>query len=66
VKGESIVDLQFGYEVQSGKAAGLSLLLQFNNVTNEPFSTYNNGQLQQVVNYQDYGRTVLVGASYKL
>ena len=33
---------------------------------NEPFSTYNNGQLQQVVNYQDYGRTILVGASYKL
>ena len=66
VKGESIVDLQFGYEFQEGKAAGLSLLLQFNNVTNEPFSTYNNGQLQQVVNYQDYGRTVLVGASYKL
>ena len=66
VKGESLLDLQFGYEFQGGKAEGLSLLLQFNNVTNEPFSTYNNGQLQQVVNYQDYGRTVLVGVSYKL
>lgn len=66
VKGESILDLQFGYELQSGPAKGLNLLLQLNNVTNEPFSTYNNGQLQQVVNYQDYGRTILVGASYKL
>jgi iron complex outermembrane receptor protein len=66
VKGESILDLQFGYELQSGPAKGLNLLLQLNNVTDEPFSTYNNGQLQQVVNYQDYGRTILVGASYKL
>ena len=66
VKGESILDLQFGYELQSGPAKGLNLLLQLNNVTDEPFSTYNNGQLQQVVNYQDYGRTVLFGVSYKL
>ena len=31
IKGESIVDLQFGYEFQSGFAKGLSLLFQVNN-----------------------------------
>lgn len=36
---ESVVDAQIGYEFRDGPMNGLSLLLQANNITNEPFKT---------------------------
>ena len=65
VGAETVVEAQIGYEFQSGPAEGLSILAQVNNLTDEPFYTYNNGDERQIVNYQNYGRTFLVGASYR-
>lgn len=53
-----------GYEFQSGPVKGLSLLLQVNNATNEPYTEYSpvtgtNTKLDT------YGRTYLFGATYK-
>ena len=65
-KAERIVDLQFGYEFQSGAAKGLSLLVQVNNATNEPYEEYYNQDETQVRQNSRYGRTVLFGINYKM
>lgn len=63
---ETIVDAQIGYEFQKGSSlAGLSLFLQGQNLTNEPFVTYNPGQPLQVIDYQNYGRRFLAGFTFK-
>ncbi|MDZ4370607.1 MAG: TonB-dependent receptor, partial [Phenylobacterium sp.] len=62
---ETVVDAQVGYEFDSGPLAGLSLLAQVNNVTDEPFYTFQNGDQRQVINHQSYGRTFLFGANYR-
>jgi len=64
VKEESVVDGQIGYSFTDGPLEGLSALFQVNNVTDEPFTTYQNDE-RQVIDYQRYGRTYLVGLSYK-
>ncbi|TXI86860.1 MAG: TonB-dependent receptor, partial [Cupriavidus sp.] len=65
VKGESVVDSQIGYTFNDGPMDGLSVLAQVNNLTNEPFVTYQNNDPRQVIDYQNYGRTFLVGLNYK-
>ncbi len=64
VRPETIADVQFGYELQSGPAKGLNFLLQINNVNNEPYREYN-----PVTNLDTkvdkYGRTILFGVTYK-
>jgi iron complex outermembrane recepter protein len=65
VKPERIIDLQLGYEFSGGFAKGLSLLLQVNNVTNEPYQEFYNNDPTQVRQITKYGRTVLFGANYK-
>ncbi len=63
---ETIVDAQIGYDFQEGSALhGLSLYVQGQNLTNEPFVTYNPGDPRQVIDYQDYGRRFLAGFTYK-
>jgi iron complex outermembrane receptor protein len=63
---ETIVDAQVGYEFQPGSSLyGLSLFLQGQNLTNEPFKTYNPGQPLQVIDYQNYGRRYLAGFTFK-
>jgi len=64
VVGENVVDFQIGYTFQTGSLKGLGLIAQVNNVTNAAYETYN-GNRQQQLEYQKYGRTVLLGASYK-
>lgn len=54
---ESVVDAQIGYEFRDGPMNGLSLLLQANNITNEPFKTYDNNDQRQTIDYQKYGAT---------
>lgn len=49
---ESVVDAQIGYEFRDGPMNGLSLLLQANNITNEPFKTYDNNDQRQTIDYQ--------------
>lgn len=66
VAGEKILDFQTGYEFTSGGLEGLSLLLQVNNLDNEPYQELSliDGQFFPR-SYNEYGRTVLLGANYK-
>jgi iron complex outermembrane receptor protein len=62
---ESIIDAQISYTFQSGRAKGLTLYLQGYNLNDEPLITYNDGDPRQVMNYQKYGASYSVGASFK-
>ncbi len=63
---ETIVDAQVGYDFQEGSALhGLSLYIQGQNLTDEPFITTNPGDTRQVIDYQSYGRRFLAGFTYK-
>jgi len=69
IKGETIIDAQIGYDfgeagVESLK--GLSIFLQAQNLTEEPFTSLSGDNALQVRDYQDYGRTYLLGFSYKM
>jgi iron complex outermembrane receptor protein len=65
-------DLQLGYDFTQGRWAGLSLLLQVNNLSNTSdttvqFSGLPNGvTVTRPLEYDTYGRTVLFGINYKL
>jgi outer membrane receptor protein involved in Fe transport len=64
VVGENVIDFQVGYNFETGSLKGLGLMLQVNNVTNAAYETYA-GRPDQPLEYQKYGRTVLLGANYK-
>lgn len=65
-------DLQLGYAFSSGRWNGLSLLLQVNNLSNSPDSTVqiatlpNNVPMTRPLEYDTWGRTVLLGFNYKI
>lgn len=65
VAAENVVDAQVGYEFQSGPLEGLSILAQVNNLTDEPFKTFENGDERRTIDYQSYGRTFAVGVNYR-
>jgi len=65
VKAETLVDAQIGYTVQNGPLKNLAILLQGKNLTDQEFVTYANRDPRQVINYQKYGPTYLLGLSYK-
>lgn len=65
VAAESVVDAQIGYTFQSGPLENLGFQAQVNNLTDEPFKTFQNGDERQVIDFQRYGRTFLFGVSYK-
>jgi iron complex outermembrane recepter protein len=63
-RGETLVDVQLGYEIQSGPAKGLNFLVQVNNATNEPYREYDvNSNTDSKLD--EYGRTILFGVSYR-
>ncbi|MCB2067586.1 MAG: TonB-dependent receptor [Erythrobacter sp.] len=62
---ESIFDAQIGYRFEQGPLDGLSLTLQALNLTDEPFVSFQNGDSAQIIDYESYGRTYLIGASYR-
>lgn len=63
-EGETIYDAQIGYTFQTGSLENLSILLQANNIGNEPFrSTF--GSEDQPRQYFGYGRTYLLGVNYR-
>lgn len=65
-RAETIVDGQIGYDfTPESRLRGLSLYLQGQNLTNEPFVTTNPGEDQQIIDYQRYGRRFLAGFTYK-
>jgi iron complex outermembrane receptor protein len=71
IAAESQYDFQMGYSFEHGPWEGLSILLQVNNLTNEPSvqtqgpQIGGNGNGQLPWKYNTYGRQVLLGASYK-
>lgn len=67
VKGESIVDLQVGYEFRDGPAKGLTLTLQANNVTDAVFQKYrkNPDGSKETSASAKYGKSYALSANYK-
>ncbi len=75
IDAEKQVDAQIGYSFESGALKGLSLLLQGNNLTNAPAVTRQSPETVGSAGnqtgllpweYDDYGRVILFGVSYKL
>jgi len=65
VVGENITDAQVSYTFSDSSAfKGLSLLLQANNLGDEAYRTYA-GTKDRPLEYIKWGRTLLLGASYK-
>ncbi|MBB5717035.1 TonB-dependent receptor [Sphingomonas aerophila] len=62
---EMIVDGQIGYDFRDGLLKGLSVYIQGQNLTDEPFVTINGTARDQVIDYQSYGRRFLAGFNYK-
>jgi iron complex outermembrane recepter protein len=64
---ESIFDAQIGYRFPEGSALeGLSFTVQALNLTDEPFVSYANDDPEQIIDYERYGRTYLIGVSYRM
>ncbi|MGY8876005.1 MAG: TonB-dependent receptor, partial [Pseudoalteromonas sp.] len=67
--GETIWDIQAGYDFSEAgveSLEGLSIQFQVQNLTEEPFTSLSGNNALQVRDYQDYGRTYLLGFSYQL
>ncbi|KAF0094816.1 MAG: TonB-dependent receptor [Puniceicoccaceae bacterium 5H] len=65
INDETVVDAQVGYDFADGSMLeGLGIFVQGYNLTNEPLSSYSNGDSRQVIDYQEYGASYAVGASY--
>lgn len=65
VVGENITDAQVSYTFSEGSAfSGLSLLLQASNLTNEAYRTYA-GSKDRPLEYVEWGRSFLLGLTYK-
>ena len=64
VVGESVIDAQVGYNFNSGSLKGLGLLFQVTNLNDPAYRTYA-GTKDRPLEYAKYGRTYLLGASYK-
>ncbi len=62
---ETVVDAQISYTFENGPMKGLSIIFQAYNLTDEPLSTYLDGNTLQVIDYQEYGRSYAIGMSYK-
>ncbi|HYL72130.1 MAG TPA: TonB-dependent receptor [Candidatus Dormibacteraeota bacterium] len=64
VRHELITDLQTSYEFQDGRAKGLMLLFQVNNLTNTPFIDYS-VVTARTRDYETFGRDFFFGLNYK-
>ncbi len=64
IKAERVTDAQMSYNFQEGWLKGLTLLLQANNVNNEPYTEYKQSRLDPSTN-RKYGKTYLMGVNYK-
>ena len=66
IAGETVQDAQLNYNFTRGALEGLSLYLQVSNIGDEPFAAYNDGDpANRPEKYFEYGKTTLVGFSYK-
>lgn len=66
IDAETVQDAQVNYDFNTGPLQGLSLYLQVSNIGDEPFRTSDGGDpAGRPVQYFEYGRTTLLGLSYK-
>ncbi len=66
IAGETVQDAQLNYSFNQGMLRGLSLYLQVSNIGDEPFAAYNDGDPDnRPERYFEYGRTTLLGFSYR-
>ena len=66
INAETVQDAQINYNFQDGPLKDLTLFLQMNNIGDEPFTTSDGGDPgSRPVQYFEYGRTTLLGFSYK-
>jgi iron complex outermembrane recepter protein len=63
--GEKVTDVQLGYTFQSGMLKDLGILLQVNNIENEPFRSTFLNRADRPNEYFEYGRTYLFGVNYR-
>ena len=61
---ETVTDVSLSYAF-GGTLEGLSILAQVNNLENEPFTKLAPGFEDRVDEYQEYGRTYLLGLNYR-
>ncbi|MFP5392994.1 MAG: TonB-dependent receptor, partial [Gammaproteobacteria bacterium] len=64
IVGETVYDAQLGYNFTQGALKGVGVTLQVNNLSNERYESYNVVRSRQG-NFGEYGRTIMLGASYK-
>ncbi len=65
-RAETIVDAQIGYDFEGGALDGLSVYLQGQNLTDQPFvSQFNVPVPEAVIDNQVYGRRFLAGFTYR-
>ncbi len=64
-EGETVTDLQVGYTFQSGPLKNFGLLLQVNNLENEPFKSTFDSRSDRPREYFEYGRSYLFGVNYR-
>jgi iron complex outermembrane receptor protein len=64
IQGGQTIDLQMGYEVQTGPLKGVSLLVEMSNVNNQEYKEYRKVK-SNVITDTKYGRTLLYGLNYK-
>ncbi|UUL82489.1 TonB-dependent receptor [Sphingomonas qomolangmaensis] len=63
---ETIIDAQIGYDFQAGSALeGVSVFVQGQNLTDEPFVTVDPRDERAIVDFQQYGRRFLAGATVR-
>jgi iron complex outermembrane receptor protein len=64
-KAETIIDAQISYDASEVWIDGLTFYLQGSNLTNEPFIQYLDGDPRKFRNYHTYGRSYMLGFTYK-
>jgi iron complex outermembrane receptor protein len=60
-----IIDGQIGYDFSVGPLQGVSVYVQGQNLTDEPFVTQEPASSLQVTEFQRYGRRFLAGATLR-
>ncbi len=65
ISAETVTDVSLSYTFPGGALEGLSILAQVNNLENEPFRRHPGGLEDRVDEFQEYGRTYLLGLNYR-
>jgi len=65
LQAETNIDAQISYSFNKGALKGLTIIAQGYNLNNEPLFASDGPDTRRVQDYQEYGRTYSIGASYK-